>query len=176
MFIFHFFHFSQSLSCTAQIHLAYLFMFPPIPLFPLSLSFTLSLWVPLSLRLQFTLIQFRIEQLIHYEIRSFSALQLYGPLTLQLSFFPLCNTLCHQHPIAHGLTYHHVDSGPVDLFLMASACSSVNLTVRGRLFVYCTLSRCCYVCHINEWGLVKPTSCFYRSIKAWMINECIFSP
>ncbi len=149
MFIFHVFLFSQSLSCIAQIHLAYLFMFPPIPLFPLSLSFTLSLWVPLSLRLQFTLIQFHIEQLIHYETRSFSAQQLYGLLTLQLSFFSPCNTLCHQHPIAHGLTYHHVDSGSVDLFLMASACSSVNLTVRWRLFVYCTLSRCRYVCHIN---------------------------
>lgn len=34
MFIFHPFHFSQFLSCTAQIHLEYLFMFPSIPLFP----------------------------------------------------------------------------------------------------------------------------------------------
>ncbi len=108
--------------------------------------------------------------------RSFSAQQLYGLLTLQLSFFSPCNTLCHQHPIAHGLTYHHVDSGSVDLFLMASACSSVNLTVRWRLFCVLHTEQMSLCLPYKLMRPCKPTSCFYRSIKAWMINECIFSP
>ncbi len=52
-----------------------------------------------------------------------------------------------QHPIAHGLTYHHVDSGSVDLFLMASACSSVKS--------YCEREVIC-VLHTEQMSLCLP--------------------
>ncbi len=164
MFIFHFFLFSQSLlyssnSLSIPFHVS---SYPFIPsfsvIYPLSVSASVS-----ETPIYSNSIPYRTAHSLWNKV--FFSTAVIWTADAPALFFSPWNTLCHQHPIAHGLTYHHVNSGSVDLFLMASACSSVNLTVRGRLSVYCTLSRCRYVCHINEWGLVKPTSCFYRSIK-----------
>lgn len=130
-------------------------MFPSIPLFPpFTVIYPLSVSASVSeTPIYSNSIPYRTAHSLWNKV--FFSIAVQWTADTPALFLPPHNTLCHQHPIAHGLTYHHFDSGPVDLFLMGSACSSVNLTVRRRLFAYCTLSRCRYVCRINEWGLVK---------------------
>lgn len=173
MFIFHPFHFSQFLSCTAQIHLEYLFMFPSIPLFPpFTVIYPLSVSASVSeTPIYSNSIPYRTAHSLWNKV--FFSIAVQWTADTPAPFLPPPhNTLCHQHPIAHGLTYHHFDSGLVDLFLMGSACSSVNLDCEKE--VVCVLhTEQMSLCLPYKWMRARKMSRFRRS--AWLRNECIFS-
>lgn len=172
MFIFHPFHFSQSLSCTAQIHLEYLFMFPSIPLFPpFTVIYPLSVSASVSeTPIYSNSIPYRTAHSLWNKV--FFSIAVQWTADTPALFLPSPQ---HSLPSAPHCPWANLSS------LWFWPCWSVSHGFCMFLSKsYCEKEVVC-VLHTEQMSLCLPykwmrahkMSRFHRS--AWLINECIFS-